>query len=226
MKNIFILSCLISLISCSEPIQKNTSFTNEVSITTIVNSTWNIIQLKNHELGLKSRSSIENIQSTCAILFVIFLVLSIVITPVLLVYNWAVNYYDYIRKYKGMDIGKYGPHKAIEKWKKYKRIYSDMSGFGYGLLAYNVSAFGYMFFYFDNISEGFLYYINFPFKVYNNLSNAMNPNTSLISAEVWLQMILIIGISLLAFILGKILGIYNVNQRYPKPAHLSSAAEI
>lgn len=213
---------MISFLGCTDINDQYNSYSKDTAMTQLVSNLWNIVQLQNHEISLKSKSSIENIQGMCALLFVVIIVLLIILTPVVLVYNWAINFYDYVRNYKNKRLTALESEKALNIWKDYKRIYSDMSGFGYGLLAYNISAFGYMYFYFDKISEGFLFYINFPFKVYNNLSQAMNPNTAILGADVWIQMLVIIGIALLAFILGKIFGFYVVNKRFEKPVMKTS----
>ena len=96
-----------------------------------------------------------------------------------------------------------------------------MFGYGFGILAWLISGNLYILTSFDDISIGFKYYFRFPFEVFNNLSSLVESSSNLISADVWMQMIIIVGVSVGSYIFGYSLGGYLACRNCKKPELVS-----
>ena len=102
----------------------------------------------------------------------------------------------------------------ILDWGNYKKSYSRTMGFGIGLVVWGISTLLYVKKNFDNIADGFLDYFSLPFKLLHNLLG----NGQHIPSEVWKYQMQIVGISLIAFCVGWLVGVIIVHIRCKKPA--------
>ena len=105
----------------------------------------------------------------------------------------------------------------ISNWLSYKITYSNMIGYGFGILAWIISSNVYILTRFDDISVGFKHYFSFPFDVFYNLSSLVESSANDISPEVWMQMIIVVGVSVGSYILGWFLGGYFACKNCQRP---------
>ncbi len=106
----------------------------------------------------------------------------------------------------------------ITNWLNYRKTYANMIGYGFGILAWVISSNLFMLTKFDDISVGFKYYFRFPFEVFNNLSDLVESSTNGVSSDVWLQMIMIVCVSVGAYIAGWFIGNYFAGKTSKRPA--------
>ena len=157
--------------------------------------------------------------------------LVIILTPLVLIYLWVHYSFGYVKSYRkrfsikkwitGKSDLNYGsfPRKV---WRSYSRVYSKMIGFGLSILAYSLSSIFYMTLNFKRIEDALVDYFSFPFKILDGLDNLENSNPIASQIiELSLEMIAIVGVSILAFALGYLIGRLIVYYRFRRLKRIS-----
>ena len=163
-------------------------------------STQHEIQI--HDLNGDSYTLNAALQKLFVLIFIIFILLVIVMTPLILFYHWITNFSDYHKNYNISKLQELSVDNRLD----YRKVYSNVVGYGLGILAWIISSNFYIFKRFDEISVGFNDYFRFPFKVLNNISRLVEPSINEISPEVWLHMLLIVTVSIGTYIIGWFIG--------------------
>jgi len=101
-----------------------------------------------------------------------------------------------------------------------------MFGHGFGILAWIVSSYFYISINYNQLSVGLLDYLNFPFKLFSSVTNDTITIQNAIPLEVWGNMILIVGISILSFFLGRFMGETIININYKKFLFLITKPQV
>lgn len=164
-------------------------------------------------------NSVENVLLYQSLLKVFFFVMLIAVTlfiisvPVILFYFWFITLFNFKYALNSSFKSNYwsNQYKLVEPQKqsetersKYRRIYGNLVGFGFGFIIWLLSSFIYISTNFNEIKVGLKEYFQFPFKVYDSLVS--NENILLdteISSEIWIAMLSVVFISIAAYFLGK-----------------------
>ena len=161
------------------------------------------------------------IQLVLNFLFLIFALFLIVFAPVFLLFNWFTNFLKY-KKLKLSAISLVSMNKTVSSsvFSQYKNSYAFVVGSGFGFLAWIFASIFYISKSYDQFGIGFIEYFNFPFKVLSNLSTENIIISNIVSSEVWLNMLLIVGVSAIHFTIGWYIGrlIINMNRSSHKIA--------
>ena len=147
----------------------------------------------------------------------IFAFFIIIVTPLILFYCWINNYFGY-RKYHTLIYSlKYKSEKVPKRViYAYKRIFSNMYANGFGILTWALSSYYYISISYNQIGDGLLDYFNFPFKLLFGITNGTESIKDTISLDVWISMLLIVGISITLFFLGRFIGNTIIDINYKK----------
>lgn len=158
---------------------------------------------------LKNYSPYYNILRIFVISIIIILVLVIVSTPLLLVYFWIHNFFEYQKsriQIKKNQLSLKNMEFEEIAWSNYKNSYSAMYGNVFGIIAWIFFTYLYVSLYYNDFNTGIIDYFQFPFKIMDSLSNNDLTLNKHIPMEMWLNMLLIIGISLGHYFLGRYIG--------------------
>lgn len=152
------------------------------------------------------------IQLVLNFLFLIFALFLIVFAPVFLLFNWLANFLRY-KKLKRIGFSLSSMNKALSTslFLLYKNSYAFTVGSGFGIVAWVFSSFFYIYRSYDQFGTGFIQYFNFPFKVVSNLTTENIIISNIVSSEVWLNMLLIVGVSAIHFSIGWYIGNIIIN---------------
>lgn len=157
--------------------------------------------------------------------------LVIILAPLVLIYLWVHYSFGYVKSYrKRFSIKRWITGKSDlnydsfprKVWRSYSRVYSKMIGFGLSILAYSLTSIFYMTLNFKRIEDALVDYFSFPLKILDGLDNIENskPMADQIN-ELTLEMIAIVGVSILAFALGYSIGRLIVYYRYRRLKRIS-----
>ena len=167
------------------------------------------------DVTLKKNTFIYVTQIVFTFIILIFAFFVIILTPLILFYCWVSNYIDY-RKYYILIYAIKNKSKKFPKHliSEYKQIFSSMFANGFGILAWFLSSYIYIFISYPRISSGLLDYLKFPFKLLFGITNENVSLKEAIPLNVWLSMLLIVVVSILHFFLGRFIGQTLINLNY------------
>jgi len=182
--------------------------------------------LQDFETPKKSMSIYNNLLNILTWLLLIIITIIIVITPLVLIYCWLYYSVGYVKKFKNNDDFKkllYDKGQKNDKklprvnWLRYRKTYSKMIGFGISIIAYAISSNFYIYKNFDQIGTGLREYFNFSFVVFKNIGTTeIKVKSGIPLTDVWLQMIVIVCVSIFLFFVGYLMGQIIVNLRYKR----------
>ncbi|MDP3359521.1 MAG: hypothetical protein Q8S41_09250 [Lutibacter sp.] len=160
---------------------------------------------------LKNYSPYDNILRIFILAIIVILVLVIVSAPLLLVYFWIHNFFEY--KKSRIHIKKSDPSVKFiandeSTWSNYKNSYSALYGNGFGFFAWVLFTYFYVSFYYNDFNAGVIDYFQFPFKIMNSFSDNNLILNDHIPPKMWISMLLIVGISVGHYFLGRFIGSY------------------
>lgn len=158
---------------------------------------------------LDNYSPYYNILRIFILAIVVILVLVIVSTPLILVYFWIHNFFEY--KKSRIHIKKSdGSFKFIAAeesiWLNYQNTYSALYGNGFGFFAWVFFTYFYISIYYTDFNTGIIDYFQFPFKIMESFSDNNTTLNDHIPPKMWISMLLIVGISVVHYFLGRFLG--------------------
>ena len=224
-KLVFIFAFFYIFISCDTPFE-NTQSSILLFDSKLINNGNKLFTLqdlteshKQESIILKNYSPYYNILRIFIFLIIIVFVLVIVSTPLLLVYFWINNFFDY-QKLRIQIKKSYYSLKFIKveesTWLNYKNIYSAMYGNGFGIIAWIFFTYLYISKYYKDFNAGLIDYFQFPFKIMDGFSNNNLTLNNLIPSEMWISMLLIVGASALHYFLGRYIGRLILTTFYKK----------
>jgi len=146
----------------------------------------------------------------------IFTFFMIIVTPLILFYCWANNYFDY-RKYHSLIYSLKAKSEKVPKRviSAYKPIFSNMYANAFGFLTWMLSSYYSVSISYNQESVGLLEYFGFPFKLLSRISNGAESFNDAIPLGVWVSVLFIIaGISTMLFLLGRFIGNTIINFNY------------
>jgi len=146
--------------------------------------------------------------------FVLLLALLMVVvgTPVLLGFYWIENLFCFHDECKKNVIVNSSNLLSTSKppcqsdCNKYKKTFSSLYGNGFGFVGWVVFTLWHLIVNFDSFNVGIKSYFNFPFATMKNLDITKNNIFDQVSSEVWASMLLIVGIALVVYIVGRVVG--------------------
>ena len=144
------------------------------------------------------------------LIFALFLIIS---TPLLLIYNWVTQFFvcKKIKITRQYFLTKYNAL-PIRFFKIYKKSHAILVGNSFGIGAWCLATIIYINKNFNHFQEGIVAYFDFPFKIFNGIMFEENTIPNIIGLELWFDMLLIVGISILHFIIGYSIGIFVMNK--------------
>lgn len=158
---------------------------------------------------LDNYSPYFNILRIFILAIIVILVLVIVSTPLLLVYFWIHNFFEY--KKSRIQIKK--NHVSLKNmefeestWRNYQNCYSALYGNGLGGFAWVFFTYVYVSIYYNDFNAGIIDYFQFPFKIMESFSDNNITLNDHIPPKMWISMLLIVGISVVHYFLGRFLG--------------------
>lgn len=160
-------------------------------------------------IALNNYSPYNNILRIAILFMIIVFVLVIVSTPLILVYFLIANFFE-VQKIK-IEIKKnHSSLKLIEvdknTWLNCKNSYSAMYGNGFGVIAWILFTYFYISTYYTDFNTGLKDYFRFPFKIINEISNNNLTFNNPLASEIWISMLLIVGVSALCYFMGNFIG--------------------
>ena len=167
-------------------------------------------------ITLKENTFIYATRIILTIILCIFTFFMIIVTPLILFYCWANNYFDY-RKYHSLIYSLKSKSEKVPKRviSAYKPIFSNMYANAFGFLTWMLSSYYYVSISYNQESVGLLDYLRFPFKLLSGITNGAESINDAIPLGVWVSVLLIIaGISTMLFLLGRFIGNTIVNFNY------------
>lgn len=160
-------------------------------------------------VNLDNYSLYYNILRIFILAFIIILVLVIVSTPLILAYFWIHNFFE-VQKLKNQikknDFS--SKFTAIEEgtWLNYQSNYSALYGNGFGFITWVFFTYFYVSIYYNDFNTGVIDYFQFPFKIMNSLSDNNLTLNNHFPPKMWVSMLLIVGISVGNYFLGRFIG--------------------
>jgi len=158
---------------------------------------------------LKNYSPYDNILRIFILAIIVILVLVIVSTPLLLIYFWIHNFFEYQKtRIQTKKSDSSVNITAIEEstWLNYRNRYSAMYGNGFGFFAWVFFTFLYVSIYYNDFNTGVMDYFRFPFKIMESFSDNNQTLNNHIPPKMWISMLLIVGVSIVHYFLGRFLG--------------------
>jgi hypothetical protein len=158
---------------------------------------------------LDNYSPYFNILRIFILAIIVILVLVIVSTPVLLVYFWIHNFFEYKKSriyIKKSDASVKFIEAEESIWLNYQNTYSALYGNGFGFFAWVFFTYFYVSIYYTDFNTGIIDYFQFPFKIMESFSDNNITLNDHIPPKMWISMLLIVGISVLHYFLGRFLG--------------------
>jgi hypothetical protein len=158
---------------------------------------------------LDNYSPYNNILRIFILAIVVILVLVIVSTPLILVYFWIHNFFEY-QKSRIQIKKSIASLKFIQveesTWRNYQNSYSALYGNGFGFLAWVFFTYFYVSIYYTDFNTGIIDYFQFPFKIMESFSDNSITLNDHIPPKMWISMLLIVGLSVGHYFLGRFLG--------------------
>ena len=152
------------------------------------------------------------IQRILAFVVLLSVLLVVMGAPVLLGFYWFENLFRFHEECKKNVI----PNSKEESDRKkppclsdriaYKRIYSSLYGNGFGFIGWIILTLWHVLSNFDSLSLGLKSYFSFPFAAMRDLDITQSNLFSQVSGDVWASMLLIVGISLVLYVIGRFIG--------------------
>lgn len=102
-------------------------------------------------------------------------------------------------------------------WRAYCRAFSNLNAYFFGFITWVITSFFYIYVNFDSIEIGLKAYFQFPFKLFASFISKEKSVITAVSFEVWINMLLIVSVTILAFFIGKLLGRIILTSAYKKP---------
>jgi hypothetical protein len=158
---------------------------------------------------LKNYSPYYNILRIFILAIIVILVLVIVSTPLLLVYFWIDNFFEYQKsriQIKKSDASLKFIEVEESTWLNYQTSYSALYGNGFGFFAWIFFTYFYVSIYYTDFNTGIIDYFQFPFKIMKSFSDNNITLNDHIPPKMWISMLLIVGISAAHYFLGRFLG--------------------
>lgn len=158
---------------------------------------------------LNNYSPYYNILRIFILAIIVILVLVIVSTPVLLVYFWIHNFFEYKKSriyIKKSDASVKFIEAEESSWLNYQNTYSALYGNGFGFFAWVFFTYFYVSIYYTDFNTGIIDYFQFPFKIMESFSDNNITLNDHIPPKMWISMLLIVGISVVHYFLGRFLG--------------------
>ena len=173
---------------------------------------------------LKNYSPYYNILRIFILAIIVILVLVIVSTPLLLVYFWIHNFFE-VQKSKIQIKKSDASVKFMEAeesiWLNYQNSYAALYGNGFGFFAWVFFTYVYVSIYYNDFNAGVVDYFQFPFKILESLTDHNITLNDHIPPKMWISMLVIVGISVGHYFLGRFLGRY-ISANFHKNLFLKS----
>lgn len=152
------------------------------------------------------------IQKIFAFILLLTLMLIIIGTPVILGFYWIENLFCFHDECK-KNVSVASLNEELEQkppcqsdCKKYKKTVASLYGNGFGFLGWIVLTIWHILANFGSFTVGLKSYFNFPFSAMRTLDVSKNNIFDQIATEVWLSMLLIVGLALVLYIVGRVVG--------------------
>lgn len=105
-------------------------------------------------------------------------------------------------------------------WVEYCKIFTNMTGYGFGFITWVVSSYFYIFLNYNSFEAGLTDYFKFPFKFLKSISLSLSSESikQELPMEVWVNMVFIFVMTALAFFIGKYIGwivVFIENEKPP-----------
>jgi hypothetical protein len=169
-----------------------------------------LTKIHEHEsVILNNYSPYDNILRIFILAIIVVLVLVIVSTPLLLVYFWIHNFFEFKKSriyIKKSDASFKFIEAEQSSWLNYQNTYSALYGNGFGFFAWVFFTYFYVSIYYTDFNTGILDYFQFPFKIMESFSDNKITLNEHIPPKMWISMLLIVVISVVHYFLGKFLG--------------------
>jgi len=188
----------------------------------------NLEQMSSYNAMVMKEATFSNIvQIVFSLLALIFAFFVVVLTPLILIYCWLNNLYDY-KKYLARSDMFFSEFYDLPKhvFIKYRQTYSNLFGNGFGIIAWVLSSYFYVTKNIDGISVGLAEYFSFPFKLLSSITARGITVKDAIPTSVWISMLLIVGLSILLFFLGGRIGTSIINASHNKSLLLEGETQI
>ncbi|MGI9531095.1 hypothetical protein [Lutimonas sp.] len=182
----------------------------------------------NYDSLNKSRFNInyKTIVDLVAIGLLIISTIFVVVTPLILLFFWVYFSLIYVREYRHIfSIRKWLSNKGLlknehyqkELWPRYRKVYSNMLGFGISIIAYSLFAINFMSSNFDRMEIALVEYLSYPFKVLGNLKTITLDSDSVQAIDIgflWDEMFIIVILSFVFYLVGWLTGSLLVDYRF------------
>ena len=166
-----------------------------------------LTKIHEHEsVILNNYSPYDNILRIFILAIIVVLVLVIVSTPLLLVYFWIHNFFEFKKSriyIKKSDASFKFIEAEQSSWLNYQNTYSALYGNGFGFFAWVFFTYFYVSIYYTDFNTGILDYFQFPFKIMESFSDNKITLNEHIPPKMWISMLLIVVISVVHYFLGK-----------------------
>lgn len=199
------------------------NFSNHISlqyVSAVLPSFINIDAINKSRFELNYKTIVDLIAIGLLIISTFF----VVITPLILLFFWVYYSLIYVQKFRHIfSIKKWltkkghlkNAHFQKELWRRYRKVYSNMLGFGIAIIAYTLFAIKFMSSNFDRMETALSEYLNFPFKVLGNLKEIALDSTSTIDIDyLWDEMFIIVILSFVFYLVGWLIGSLLVDYRF------------
>lgn len=168
--------------------------------------------------------SYKKVADLVAVGLLIISTIFVVITPLLLMFFWVYYSLIYVKKFRHIfSIKKWltkkghlkDEHFQTELWRRYRKVYSNMLGFGVSIIAYTLFAIKFMSSNFDRMEIALASYLSYPFKIMGNLKSIALDTSSTIEIDyLWDEMFIIVILSFVFYLLGWLIGSLLVDYRF------------
>ena len=188
----------------------------------------NLKQMSSYNTMVMKEVTFSNTtQIVFSLLILILAFFVIVITPLILIYCWLNNLFDY-KKYPDKSSMFSSEFYDLPKhvFLRYRQTYSNLFGNGFGIIAWVLSSYFYVTKNIDGVSAGLAEYFSFPFKLLSSITTNGITVKDAIPTSVWISMLLIVGLSILLFFLGRHIGTSIINANHNKSQLLEAGTQI
>ena len=220
-ESISILLICILFISCGNSIPLIPLSHSNI---TSVKSNIFLHQAQIEQDSTKINGEINTFRNVVTIIFnfiiVIFAILLIITTPVLLLFNWIIHFFDCIKmkNTKHFLLKKYN---ALPKrfFKNYRICYATLIGNTFGLITWILVSYLFIAKSYNHFQDGLIAYFNFPFKIFDEIVTREIDISYIIDSNLWLEMLFIVGISIINYLIGYTIGKLIVHKHLKKTVH-------
>lgn len=147
----------------------------------------------------------------------------VVVTPLIFLFFWVYYSIMYVKKFRYIfSIKKWLSNKSRlsehhldkELWRRYRKVYTNMLGFGIAIIAYTLFAVKFMSANFDRMEFALAEYLSYPFKVLGDLKTIrLNSPATVQFDYLWDEMFIIVILSFVFYLIGWLLGSLVVDYR-------------